>query len=88
MPVVRLTTGVSRQAVVGTHRLAARGRGFVHLRPRGVVELEGGVRTAARIEGVEAAKPESIKLGIPVSAVYLHRGEGEEKRTYVAFKPA
>jgi uncharacterized OB-fold protein len=54
----------------------------------GVVELEGGVRTAARIEGVEGSKPETIQIGSPVSALYLHRGDEEEKITYLAFTPA
>ena len=54
----------------------------------GVVELEGAVRVVARIQGVDARNPETIRIGMPLSAKYLHRGEGEEARTVLAFEPA
>jgi len=41
----------------------------------------------ARIEGVDASKPEAISIGMPLTATYLHRGEGEEMSTVLAFKP-
>jgi len=53
----------------------------------GVVELEEGVRVVARIEGVDTTRPETIRIGTPVTAVYLHRGEGENLRTFLAFRP-
>ena len=53
----------------------------------GVVELNEGPRIVARIEGVDARNPESIKIGTPVTADYLHRGEGEERKTQLAFRP-
>jgi uncharacterized OB-fold protein len=53
----------------------------------GVVELEEGVKIDARIEGVDASKPETIKIGMPLEIEFLHRGEGEEMRTFLAFKP-
>ena len=53
----------------------------------GVVELEEGTKIDARIEGVDASKPESIKIGTPLTVTYLHRGEGEQMRTFLAFKP-
>jgi hypothetical protein len=53
----------------------------------GVVKLEEGVRIDARIEGFDTSKPETIKIGTPVTVVFLHRGEGEGKRTFLAFKP-
>lgn len=53
----------------------------------GVVELEEGGRVDARIEGVDASKPEDIKIGMPLKAKYLHRGEGENLETYLAFEP-
>ena len=53
----------------------------------GVVELEQEVRVDARIEGVDTNKPEDIKVGMPVSVKYLHRGEGENLKTYLAFEP-
>ena len=53
----------------------------------GVVELEEGVRIDARIEGVDASKPETIKIGMPLKVKFLHRGEGEKLVTYLAFEP-
>lgn len=54
----------------------------------GVVTLSEGPRVVARIEGVDARNPESIKIGTPVKAVFNRVGEGEEARTYLAFRPA
>jgi uncharacterized OB-fold protein len=54
----------------------------------GVVELEEGARVDARIEGVDCAKPEDIKVGMPLKVKYLHREEGEKSETYLAFEPA
>ena len=53
----------------------------------GVVELEEGVRVVARIEGVDTTKPEGIKIGTPLTVEFLHRGEGERRTTFLAFKP-
>ncbi len=62
--------------------------GFDRTRPymTGVVALEEGVNVVARIEGVDATKPEKIKVGIPLTVAYLHRGEGEKQKTFLAFK--
>jgi len=53
----------------------------------GVVQLEEGGRVDARIEGVDANKPEDIKIGMPLRIKFLHRGEGENMETYLAFEP-
>ena len=53
----------------------------------GVVELEEGARVDARIEGVDASKPEDIRVGMPLRAKFLHRGEGDNLKTYLAFFP-
>ena len=53
----------------------------------GVVELEEGVKVVARIEGVDTNKPETIKIGMPLTVEFLHRGEGENLTTFLAFKP-
>jgi uncharacterized OB-fold protein len=52
----------------------------------GVVELKEGTRVNARIEGIDPKKPEDIKVGMPVRAKYLHRGEGNRSRTILAFE--
>jgi len=54
----------------------------------GVVELEEGVRVVARIEGIDTNKPETIKVGAPLTVEFLHRAEGENLKTFLAFKPA
>jgi uncharacterized OB-fold protein len=54
----------------------------------GVVELEEGGRVDARIEVIDPAKPEEIKVGTPLKVKYLHRQVGEKKETYLAFEPA
>jgi uncharacterized OB-fold protein len=53
----------------------------------GVVELEEGTSVVARIEGVDASRPETIKIGMPVTVEFLHHGEGDKMQTYLAFKP-
>ena len=53
----------------------------------GVVELEEGARIDARIVGVNASNPETIKIGTPLTVEFLHRGEEGNKQTFLAFKP-
>ncbi len=53
----------------------------------GIVELDRGVRVVARIQGVDARNPETIRIGTPLSASFLRRGEGEEARAVLAFEP-
>jgi uncharacterized OB-fold protein len=53
----------------------------------GVVELEAGGRVDARIEGLDPAKPEDIKVGLPLKVKYLLTQVGEKKETFLAFEP-
>ena len=53
----------------------------------GVVELVEGARVDARIEGVDCANPENIKVGMPLKVRYLHREAGGIRETYLAFEP-
>jgi len=53
----------------------------------GVVELDEGVKAVARIVGIDAKKPEQIKVGTPLKAEFIEKGEGPEKQTTLAFKP-
>lgn len=53
----------------------------------GVVELDEGVKAVARILGVDAKKPEQIKVGTPLKAEFLQRGEGPDRKIVLAFKP-
>jgi len=54
----------------------------------GIVQLENGLSISALILGVDAFDPTSIKVGSPVEAVFLERGEGDHKETILAFQPA
>ncbi|HDL08589.1 MAG TPA: Zn-ribbon domain-containing OB-fold protein [Desulfobacteraceae bacterium] len=54
----------------------------------GVVELEEGTRVDARIEDIDTLNPESIKIGMPLSAKFLYKEEGKHLKTYLAFKPS
>lgn len=51
----------------------------------GVVKLKNGLSISAQITGVDAIHPESIHIGAPVTVEFLERGEGEKKKTFLAF---
>jgi uncharacterized OB-fold protein len=53
----------------------------------GVIELDEGTRVDARIEGVDPKNPESIKVGTPMKASYIHQYQGERRKTILCFKP-
>lgn len=51
-----------------------------------VVELEEGPKISAQLVGVDARRPEGIRIDMPLTAAYIERGEGEAKRTFLAFE--
>lgn len=51
----------------------------------GIVELEEGVKISAQVLGLDAKKPEEIKIGTPLQAEFIERGEGEKKKIHLAF---
>ena len=53
----------------------------------GVVELEEGAKVDARIDSVDCANPEAIKVGMPLKVKFLHRKDRDKKETYLAFEP-
>ena len=53
----------------------------------GVVELEEGAKTVARIIGFDAKKPDLIRVGTPLKAGLIEKGEGPDKQTFLAFMP-
>ena len=71
---------------IGPPWMLAKGFDRTHPYCSGVIGLEEGVRIDARITGVDATKPESIKVGTPVTVEFLHEGEGENTQTFLAFK--
>ncbi len=72
---------------VGPPFMIAEGYDRKHPYCSGVVELEEGARVDARIEGVDANKPEDIEVGMRLKVKFLHRGEGDNLETYLAFLP-
>jgi hypothetical protein len=68
--------------------MMAQGYDRKHPYVSGVVELVEGGRVDARIEGVDPSTPESIKIGMPMHAHYIHRKGGKVPETYLAFEPA
>lgn len=53
----------------------------------GVIELDEKARVVARIEGVDAQNPDSIRIGMPMQAVFSDRGRDANQRTVLVFKP-
>jgi uncharacterized OB-fold protein len=52
----------------------------------GIVKLDDDLAISAQILGVDTANPESIKIGSPLEAVFIDRGEGDQKETFLAFQ--
>jgi len=50
------------------------------------VELEEGVKISAQILGLDATKPEEVKIGTALEAEFVERGESEKKKTFLAFR--
>ena len=53
----------------------------------GVIELEEGAKIVGRIIGVDAKKPETIRVETPLKAEFIHSGQGPDQKTYLAFRP-
>ncbi len=52
----------------------------------GVVQTAEGPKISARILGVDAADAAEIAIGTPLTVAYETRGEGDEARTFLAFR--
>ena len=52
----------------------------------GIVELDEGVKISARVSGLDTSKPEEIKVGTPLTVDFVTFGEGDNAKTYLAFK--
>ena len=71
---------------VGTTVMAQEGCGRDNPYCSGIVELEEGVKISGRILGLDTRNPESIKIGTPVTVEFVHRGEGDNKKTFLGFR--
>ena len=54
----------------------------------GVIELTEGSRIAARLMEMDATKPQEIKIGTSLQAVFQDTEHGGQKRVVLAFGPA
>ena len=63
-------------------------QGFDRANPyiSGIVELEEGTNISARIIDLDPLKPNKIKIGTPLNVDFVEFGEGEAKKTYLAFR--
>jgi uncharacterized OB-fold protein len=52
----------------------------------GIVRLTEGPAISAQILGVDIRTPESIRIGTKVSVEFIDSGEGEQKKTRLAFR--
>jgi uncharacterized OB-fold protein len=53
----------------------------------GYVALEEGPVVSAQILGLDVTHPEEIRIGTPLQAAFIERGEGAKQKTYLAFQP-
>jgi len=53
----------------------------------GVIELVEGNKIVGRIAGLDAKKPEDIKVGSPLKAEFIHAGPVANQTTSLVFKP-
>jgi uncharacterized OB-fold protein len=53
-----------------------------------VVEMEEGAKISARLLGLDAAHPENIRVGQPLMVDFIDEGDGDQRSTVLAFRPA
>ena len=85
------TTGVGKLAAftaiaIAPTEMMVAGYGRDNPYVSGIVTLEEGPSISARITGVDAKNPESIRVGTPLTVEFLEMGEGEQARTVLAFR--
>ena len=69
---------------VGQSRTIEEGYGRDNPYLVGIVELDEGPKVSGRILGIDAKKPENIKVGTPLTIEFMEQGEG--RNCFVAFK--
>ena len=73
---------------VGTSAMIAAGYDRKNPYCVGIVQTDEGPAISAQIMDLDLSHPELIQIGMPLEVVYLERGEGEAKKTFLGFKPA
>jgi hypothetical protein len=51
----------------------------------GIVRLAEGAAISAQILGVDPRQPAQIAVGTPLRVAFVERGEGDKRRTFLAF---
>ena len=66
------------------------GQGFDRSNPylTGIVELDEGPKISAHLLGFDATQPEQVQVGTPLKVAFWEHGEGDEKKTALAFQLA
>ena len=54
----------------------------------GIVQVDEGPSISAQIIGLDMTHPEQIAIGSLLKAVFVERGQEDERQTYLAFEPA
>jgi uncharacterized protein len=73
---------------IGTTAMVEAGYGRDNPYCTGIVELAEGPRFSAQVTGVDTSDPASIRIGMPLKATFVERGEGDAKKTHLVFEPA
>ena len=73
---------------VGTSAMIAAGYDRKNPYCVGIVQTDEGPAISAQIVDLDLSHPELIQIGLPLEVIYLERGEGEAKKTFLGFKPA
>ena len=71
---------------VGPTFMAEEGYDREHHYCSGIVQMEEGPSISARVLEVDVKHPDAIKIGTPLEVCFLSRGEGESKKTFLAFR--
>ena len=72
---------------IGPPAMAAEGYDRKNPYCTAAVELDEGPRVVARIEEIDALQPQAITIGTHLQVSFLHRGEGDGRKTILAFRP-
>jgi uncharacterized OB-fold protein len=70
---------------IGPNAMIKAGYGRKNPYLSGIVKLDEGPFISAQILGLDAATPDLDTIGTPLTVQFIERGEGEEKRTFLAF---
>jgi len=72
---------------IGPPAMAAEGYDRKNPYCTAAVELDEGPRVVARVEGIDALQPQAITIGTQLQVSFLHLGEGDDRKTILAFRP-